>query len=280
MSPPSQIPQVPITTRTQSQAVPQVDAAIGEICANIVSRQSSDSDEDICKYVLGFVKSFPLPSEEPQPVEKLISQAMTARLDGMRAHAKSYKAKLHSSAQRFKREVAKKDGEILQKSQEIDRLQQKNEILEDFRRRHPLPEARPASAVIGDHLGRTETTVSGNAQVAVGLTGENAAAAPAVTNKRNATWVTGYNPRAKTARLSVHGEPTPHEQYLLGGPQLGHSQAAANAAPPAPVNSGSGRGQCEVGRKREALVAARRAKYNALNEGRAVERVEEEKRKA
>lgn len=276
MSPPSQIPLVPMTSRTQSQTVPQVDAAIGEICANIVSRQSSN--EDICKYVLGFVRSFPLPGEEPQPVEKLTAQAMTVRLDGMRAHAKSYKAKLHSSLQRFKREVAGKDREILQQSQEIDRLQQKNEILEDFRRRHPLPGPRPAAAVIGDHLGRTQTTVPGNAQGAVDLTGENTAPAPAVTNKRNVAWVTGYNPLAKNPRLSVHGEPTPHEQYLLGG------QAAANAAPPAPVNSGSGRGQSEVGRKREAVLVVRRAKYTALNEKRAAEKAaekaEEERRKA
>lgn len=278
MSPPSQGPQVRMTTRTQSQTVPQVDAAIGQICANIVSRQSDD--EDICKYVLGFVKSFPLPGEDPQPTEKLLSQAMTARLDGMRAHAKSYKSKLNSSQQRFKREVAKKDQEILQKSQEIDRLQQKNEILEDFRRRHPLPQPKPAAAVIDDHLGRMEAAVAGNAQVAVDLTGENAAPAPAVTNEREPDWLTGFNPRAKNPRLSVHGEPTPHEQRLLSGPQLGHSQAAANAAPPAPVNSGSGRGRSEAVGKKEALLAARKAKYKALNEKRAAEKAGEERRKA
>ena len=250
----------------------------------------------------------------PQTAEALLHQEQASRIHDLRVHSDGYKSKCDSLNKKVKgwltvnettgktrgqevkeelahlrKEVAKKDREILLQKQQIDQWREKNEKLEELLKMRPLPQPKPAAAVIDDQRRRTgslgsDVSLSSTPQVTIDLTGEDttSAPAPAVTTKRKTGyWLTGYNPLGKRPRLSLHGAPTPHEQHLLSGSQPEQHQPAASAASSASGTPGStGADLSDKQRKKDAANAARRAKRQTMNAKRAAQKAAETTRQA
>ncbi|MCJ1298136.1 hypothetical protein MMC08_000925 [Hypocenomyce scalaris] len=282
-SSPSRISHTPVTSQHQSQMVPQFDAALREIGGNLMLRMYN---EDIVNCVIDFIKTFPLPGEKPQPAETLSPQAAAARLaafwdrgDKFKIERENLKKKVKEwlainpvsgktrgqevkqELTRLKKETAKKGLIIESKNYEIDLWRQKYQKLEELLNMRPLPQPKPATAVIDDQQRRmvsvgnetlmlvpqltidpldkstTPATVSvssttSTSQASSGFpdaAARDTLTAGAVPSKRKrGDWMTGYNPYDKYPKLSLHGQQTPLEQHVLDSPQTMQNQQALN----------------------------------------------------
>ena len=291
MSSPSRISHTLVTSQHQSQMMPQFDAALREIGGNLMLRMYN---EDIVNCVIDFIKTFPLPGEKPQPAETLSPQAAAARLaafwdrgDKFKIERENLKKKVKEwlainpvsgktrgqevkqELTRLKRETAKKDLMIESKTYEIDLWRQKYQKLEELLNMRPLPQPKPATAVIDDQQRRmvsvgnetlmlvpqltidppdkstTPATVSVTSPTSTSrassgfpdATASDTLTARAVPSKRKTVdWMTGYNPHDKYPRLSLHGQQTPLAQHVLDSPPKIHNQQALNTQPFTRVN--------------------------------------------
>ena len=247
---PPQAPHASTSSQNQFLTTPYVDAILRKICLEMDVRRSNENE--IYDLMLKLVQTFPVSGQRSVPAGQYYGYVVAEKLKELKARI----TQANEEMTRLKDEAAWKGRETLLLKQQIDQLWQKNQRLEYLLRLRPLPQVKPAAAVICDQERRTAslpsaTFVHWNPQATIDLTGENTAPAPAVAPKRKAAvWLEGYNPLNKHPRLSLHGEPTPHEQHLQREPQAG-------------ANSGSDGSQSEVARKKalkEAANARRRAR--------------------
>ncbi|KAA6410240.1 MAG: hypothetical protein FRX48_05661 [Lasallia pustulata] len=263
---PPQAPHASTSSQNQFLTTPYVDAILRKICLEMDVRRSNENE--IYDLMLKLVQTFPVSGQRSVPAGQYYGYVVAEKLKELKARI----TQANEEMTRLKDEAAWKGRETLLLKQQIDQLWQKNQRLEYLLRLRPLPQVKPAAAVICDQERRTAslpsaTFVHWNPQATIDLTGEDTAPAPAVAPKRKAAvWLEGYNPLNKHPRLSLHGEPTPHEQHLQREPQAG-------------ANSGSDGGQSEVARKnalKDAANARRRARRAEERRRREDEEEEEE----